>query len=154
MISPSKSAGARANLRLRLLLRFADGPMGDTASTQRGRATAATAAVVRLQLLQAPRLWLADGSAHALERKDAALLAMLAVEGPTPRNRVAALLWPDIDEERARNNLRQRLFRLRKAAACDVISAGNEALALAEHVAHDLDALGPRLAADPDSVAG
>ncbi|MBP7668809.1 MAG: hypothetical protein KA774_18330, partial [Burkholderiaceae bacterium] len=46
-----------------------------------------------------------------LERKHAALLAWLHLEGPTPRGRLAGLLWPDVPEDRARGNLRQRLLK-------------------------------------------
>jgi len=49
----------------------------------------------------------------ALERKQAALVAWLHLEGPTPRARLAGLLWPDADGERGRANLRQRLAKLR-----------------------------------------
>ena len=55
----------------------------------------------------------AGGATHELEPKDALLLAYLAIEGPTPRARLASLLWPDVDDERARGNLRQRLLRLK-----------------------------------------
>jgi DNA-binding SARP family transcriptional activator/tetratricopeptide (TPR) repeat protein len=156
MIGSIAPGGPRGNLRLRLLLRFAEGPMEGAASPgsdARVRPTPEVTARLRLQLLNLPCLVLAGGGAHVLERKDAALLAMLAVEGPTPRNKAAALLWPDIDQERARNNLRQRLFRLRRLAAGDVVSAGN-LLALAEGVRHDLEALGPRLANEPDAAIG
>ena len=51
-----------------------------------------------------------------LERKHAALLAWLHLEGPTPRGRLAGLLWPDVPEDRARGNLRQRLLKLRNDA--------------------------------------
>jgi DNA-binding SARP family transcriptional activator len=47
------------------------------------------------------------------ERKTAALLTYLALEGPTTRLRLAALLWPDVAEATARNNLSQLLRRLR-----------------------------------------
>lgn len=111
------------------------------------------AAALRLQLLHTPRLLIAAGTVHALERKDAALLAMLAVEGSVPRAKAAALLWPEVDDERARSNLRQRIFRLRRLAARDLVCAGNS-LSLAAAVEHDLDALGPRLIDDPDAAAG
>lgn len=52
----------------------------------------------------------------SLERKPAALLAYLALEGPTPRARLAELLWPELEERAQRNNLRQVLFRLRRVA--------------------------------------
>ena len=51
-----------------------------------------------------------------LERKHAALLAYLRLEGATPRGRLAGLLWPEVGSERARGNLRQRLSRLRQEA--------------------------------------
>jgi len=57
-----------------------------------------------------------NGPAQALERKHAALLAWLWLEGPTPRSRLAGLLWPEVGEERARGNLRQRLLKLRQEA--------------------------------------
>jgi DNA-binding SARP family transcriptional activator len=68
----------------------------------------------------------ADGTLQVLERKDAALLALLAFAGPTRRARAAALLWPDASEARARANLRQRQrrCRLRRAAPPDVVRAG------------------------------
>lgn len=57
-----------------------------------------------------------DGPPHALERKHAALLAWLWAEGPTPRSRLAGLLWPEASDARARGNLRQRLLKLRQEA--------------------------------------
>ena len=72
---------ARSVLRTRLLLQFAELPMANAA-------TSARPAAAHLLLLGEPRLLLADGSAHALERKDAALLALLAVDGATPRWRL------------------------------------------------------------------
>lgn len=47
------------------------------------------------------------------ERKTAALLTYLALEGPTTRSRIAGLLWPDSEEATARNNLSQLLRRLK-----------------------------------------
>jgi DNA-binding SARP family transcriptional activator/tetratricopeptide (TPR) repeat protein len=99
--------------------------------------------VVRLVLLHAPRIVLPGGADQALSPKDAALLAILALDGPTPRARIAALLWPDADDERARNSLRQRLFRMRKLAGRDVIEQ-SAVVALAPRVLHDLG--------DPDSA--
>ena len=83
----------------------------------------------------------------------AALLAKLAVDGPTPRAHAAAMLWPDADDKSARNNLRQRLFRLRQAAQRDVV-VPDTTLALTDGIAHDLSDLSSRLADDPDAASG
>ncbi len=98
-----------------------------------------------LQLAHSPCFVDADGSACALAPRDAALLAWLALEGPTPRARLATLLWPDSEPETARNSLRQRLFQLRKQLGAALVS-GSTTLALAAGVTHDLD--------DSDSVLG
>lgn len=66
-----------------------------------------------IQLLGVPRVRRGDGEPRALERKAAALLAYLAVEGPTSRATLAGLLWPNVVDTRARNSLRQLLHRLR-----------------------------------------
>jgi DNA-binding SARP family transcriptional activator len=95
-----------------------------------------------LRLLGEPVLHVAGAAPHALERKDAALLALLAIDGPVPRGRAAALLWPDADDEAARNNLRQRLHRLRKRAGFEVIGTTNDVLRLADEVEVDLRATG------------
>ena len=79
----------------------------------------AAARTAALDLARAPRFVDVDGTVRALVHKDALLLAMLVLDGPAPRSRVATQLWPDADPEGARNNLRQRLFRLRRTAARD-----------------------------------
>ena len=65
---------------------------------------------VKLQLAIAPRCVSPDGRELPLAPRDALLLAWLALEGATPRTRLAAMLWPDSAPETARNALRQRLF--------------------------------------------
>jgi len=87
-----------------------------------------------------------DGVAVPLGPRDAALLAWLVLEGPTPRAQLAALLWPESPPEAARNTLRQRLFQLRKLLGADVVS-GQQNLQLAAGVGHDL-AGGHELLAD------
>jgi DNA-binding SARP family transcriptional activator len=110
-------------------------------------------AVIHLRLLAVPALVLANSAPLALERKDAALLALLALDGSIPRARAAALLWPDAEPQKARNSLRQRLFRLRRSAGCDVV-VEDSALALADGIDHDLAGLPARLASDPSACAG
>ena len=93
-----------------------------------------------------PRLELAASPSHCdvpgqgrreLAPLQAALLAWLAIEGPTARSRLAAVLWPDSDIESARNALRQRLFQLRRQLGVEVVQ-GQATLALAAGVQHDL----------------
>lgn len=123
--------------------------MGADASTPQSPPAAA-----QVQLLGEPRLLLGRDGAHPLERKDAALLALLAIDGPVPRSRAAALLWPEVDGDAARNNLRQRLHRLRKRAGRDIVISRNDVLRLADDIAHDLAALPARLAEDAAAAAG
>ncbi|MFO1317563.1 MAG: AAA family ATPase [Burkholderiales bacterium] len=106
----------------------------------------------RLSLRLFGRFEPAGGAAHDLEPKDALLLAHLAIEGPTPRARLASLLWPDVDDERARGNLRQRLLRLKRTTGVEIVTGGAQAQ-LAAGIGHDLagthellEALEPELA--------
>ena len=87
----------------------------------------------------------AAGRSVALGARDAALLAWLALEGPTSRRHLAQLLWPDGEPAAARNTLRQRLFQLKKLLGVDIV-VGTHTLALADGVSHDLD--------DADNVLG
>ncbi len=98
-----------------------------------------------LLLAHAPTLQCAGAPPWPLPRLDGALLCWLALEGPTPRARLATLLWPDSDEVAARNSLRQRLFKLKHVCGVDLVS-GTHLLALAEGVTHDLG--------DADAVLG
>ncbi len=78
---------------------------------------------VRLELLGGATLF-GIGLRHNLERKTAAVLALLALEGEITRSKVAGLLWSDTDEERARANLRQCVHRLKKLIGNDLINSG------------------------------
>ncbi len=95
-------------------------------------------AAVHLHLVDLASATLADGSRIALAPRDAALLAWLALQGRTPRARLAELLWPGSEPDAARNTLRQRLFQLKKILG-EVVTGGTT-LRLAEAVTHDLDA--------------
>jgi DNA-binding SARP family transcriptional activator len=64
------------------------------------------------------------GVRQNLERKSAGVLALLALEGEITRSKVAGLLWSDTNEERARANLRQCLYRLKKLIGIDLVNAG------------------------------
>ncbi|GMV47792.1 MAG: hypothetical protein AMXMBFR66_31900 [Pseudomonadota bacterium] len=104
----------------------------------------------QLRLLGAPALQHPTAAMRPLALQDASLLAVLALRGPMPRVEAVALLWPDSPPSLARTNLRQRLYRLRRDAGCEVI-AGSEWLELV--LAHDLaplPALTAALVEDPD----
>ena len=74
-----------------------------------------------LELLGVARLVRGGVALEPLERKTAALFAILALEGPTPRSKIAGLLWPEVDEGKARRNLRQRLHRLKDVLGVSLI---------------------------------
>ncbi|QRN93866.1 AAA family ATPase [Archangium violaceum] len=68
----------------------------------------------RIELLGRARLSGGRNGPRPLERKTAALLAYLSLEGETARGKLAGLLWPESREATARNNLSQLLRRLRE----------------------------------------
>ncbi|MFY9511189.1 MAG: hypothetical protein WAQ05_09470, partial [Rubrivivax sp.] len=103
-----------------------------------------TVPALQLRLAQRPELLLGDVPVGELGLPDALMLAWLALEGPTPRERLASLLWPASPAEAARNALRQRLFRLRRQCSADLV-VGSTTLALAEGLQHDLHDAGPLL---------
>jgi len=97
--------------------------------------TAGSTPALTAHLHGAAHLLAAGGARVALERKQALLLAYLWIEGPTPRGKLAGLLWPDVPEARARGNLRQRLAVLRQAAGADAIVDSRGVLGLAPAMA-------------------
>ena len=101
------------------------------------RPAPAATGTLHLRLCQAPEVVLPTGQHLPLAPRDAALLAWLALEGPTPRARLATLLWPDSAPEAARNTLRQRLHQLRRQLP-DTLLGGQTQLALGDTVTHDL----------------
>lgn len=58
----------------------------------------------------------------APERKTAALLTYLALEGTMPRSKLAGLLWPDAPERGARNNLAALAQRLKKLSRTPLLT--------------------------------
>jgi len=98
----------------------------------------APASAMQLRLATSPRFVHADASETDLALRDAVLLAWLALEGPTPRTRLAVLLWPRSAPDVAGNALRQRLFQLKRQLGVELVS-GHTILALADGLVHDLD---------------
>lgn len=107
--------------------------------------------VQELCLLGQPRLLRAGAAPHVLERRDAALLAALVLQGPMPRDRATAWLWPLADRKAGQNNLRQRLFRLKQLAGAELVSTG-AVLHLADGVQHDIGRFAEGVAAGQASA--
>ena len=71
--------------------------------------------VLRIQALGVPEAHLEGMLLHFPTKKALALLLYLAVTGtPQPREHLAALFWPDREDERARSTLRSTLRLLRQ----------------------------------------
>jgi len=87
---------------------------------------------------------------HRLSPKDAALLAMAALDGPVSCEQVASRLWPGVDRRKGDTNLRQRLFRLRRDLQADLLR-GHTRLELAPDVETDWAANLARIATDADA---
>ncbi len=87
----------------------------------------------RLSLLGNFALTGPDGPAGLPSKKLAGLLAYLALTGPAsqPRDKLVALLWGSHFEAQARQNLRQALFRLRRALGQDVLIGDGDDISLA-----------------------
>lgn len=87
----------------------------------------------KLHLLGPPRWRRESTGADPVERSiaptDSLLLAWLALRGSVDRKAMSARLWPEKDEAAASRNLRQRIFRIRRALGDDVI-VGDAVIAL------------------------
>lgn len=108
----------------------------------------ATPAPIRIHLTRQPRLIAADGVAVPLSRKDAALLAILAVDEAASKDRIAQMLWPREHRHSSLLNLRQRRFRLGRAAGVPLV-VGDDMLRLSSVAEAPLDTHDPRVEAEP-----
>ena len=87
----------------------------------------------QLRIDGTPRLLSAAGDAVALGRHDALMLAYLALEGATSRERLLALLWPGESVTALRGRLRQRVFALKRKLGTEPVE-GAAALSLGSGV--------------------
>jgi DNA-binding SARP family transcriptional activator len=92
---------------------------------------------VELMLLGGAQAAARGGKRVTLERKTAALLALLVLDGSVSRARAACLLWPEAPETTARANLRQLLRRLRLALEDELVE-GRDPLRLRVEVEVDV----------------
>jgi DNA-binding SARP family transcriptional activator/tetratricopeptide (TPR) repeat protein len=109
--------------------------MRNVKSTAEIAASSVDVPPVRLELFGAPKL-LKGSTISRLERRTAAVLAYLALEGEAVKYQLAGWLWAESPETTARNNMRQLLRRLKQSAAVDVIE-GEDRIRLTEHVVAD-----------------
>ncbi len=92
---------------------------------------------IQILTLGTPRL-LRDGSDVSPDtRKATALVSYLAVEGPTRRDTLAALLWPESADSQARATLRRTLSAARSALGPEALSSDRNTVRLGETVASD-----------------
>jgi DNA-binding SARP family transcriptional activator len=87
------------------------------------------ATLVQLNLFGPPELRVADQAVGLPTRKLMGMLAYLALQGQTPRTKLAELFW-DATDERARANLRGELYRLKKTAVSGVLEDAGGQLGL------------------------
>jgi len=106
---------------------------------------------LHLQLLGAPRWQRPGAKPRPLAARDAALLALLALEGPQSRERIGAWLWPAASARQIGLSLRQRLFQLRRRTGHVTVESG-AMLQLAGGVTVDL--LADPLLAEGELLAG
>jgi DNA-binding SARP family transcriptional activator len=75
-----------------------------------------------------------------LRVREQRVLALLGILGPQTRGALAAMLWPESPEHRARSNLRTSLLRLRRQLG-STVGAGREDVRLSDAVAVDVSLL-------------
>ena len=109
---------------------------------------------VELRLLGTAALSVEGRASAALAPKDALLLALLALDGAMPRERLALMLWPDTLPTGARANLRQRVKKLQDQSANALLLMQGQSLALAPQVSLDVAELATQLRADASAAQG
>ena len=102
-----------------------------------------------IQTLGHPEVRLPGGSPVELRTKDVALLVFLCVEGERThtRSRLAALLWGESPEDRARHSLTQAIYRIHLKLGRDVLRVSKESVRWLARIPCDAEVL---LKGDPD----
>ncbi|MFC4453615.1 ATP-binding protein [Deinococcus sonorensis] len=110
---------------------------------------------MQARLLGTPSLVVSGQAVRPPSRKSLALLTYVALEGPTPRERLAGLLWSDLPPDGARHNLRQELYRLGRSALAPYLVATPDTVGLTPEVRVDaLDVLAFEAAGDHEAALG
>ena len=91
--------------------------------------------LARLHLIGSPFVTVGGKRLALPTRKLLALIAVLALDGPTERARLAELLWSDLETD-ARGRLRRELYRLRNTVSANLLTEQGQMLSL-ENVSSD-----------------
>ncbi|HUF14398.1 MAG TPA: AAA family ATPase [Acidimicrobiia bacterium] len=83
-----------------------------------------------IRLLGEPVVTVAGSPIDVDTRKAIAILAYLAVEGPTSRDHLLAMLWPEASSDRARATLRRTLSSLRSGIGKEHLDSDRDRVAL------------------------
>jgi DNA-binding SARP family transcriptional activator len=114
-----------------MMARILTAPLWSIGVRQALRSTEVRLPQLRVSLLGAPSVEVGRKRIETDTRKATALLAYLAVsEQPQRRATLAALLWPDTDEQKARGALRRTLSVLRSALGDRWLDAEGETIDL------------------------
>jgi DNA-binding SARP family transcriptional activator len=81
--------------------------------------------VLEVRLFGAPQLILAGQTLSLPTKRALGVVAYLALEGATTRDKLAELLWDELDFENPKRNLRQELYRLAKTPIADFLEVGD-----------------------------
>jgi DNA-binding SARP family transcriptional activator/ABC-type cobalamin/Fe3+-siderophores transport system ATPase subunit len=87
---------------------------------------------LRITLFGGISVQLAAGTSIALPGKAQALVGYLALQGgkAQPRDKLTAILWPDVPHQRARHNLRQLLLLVRQALPAESLEETGDGVVL------------------------
>lgn len=90
------------------------------------------ASPLRLQVFGVPALTESARPVRLALKRGYALLAYLALEGrPLPREHLAALLWPEADEDTARTRLRRLLYQVGDLSGRDLLETREDSASIA-----------------------
>lgn len=103
--------------------------------------------VLDVRLLGEPRVTVGGHPLEVDTRKAIAILAYLAVEGPTSRDHLMGLLWPEAGPDRARATLRRTLSSVRSGIGADRLDSDRDRLALAGQIDLDVSSFDEELGA-------
>ena len=126
--------------------------------TRRSVAEPSSRAMYAIRLLGAAEVVGPGGrmSGRIAQRRQLGLLAVLALANGrvVPRDKLLALFWPESDAERARHNLADSVYHVRKALGEDaILSIGDDLVLNAARVATDVGAFEEALAGEDAEAA-